>query len=298
MADVEPGNAVAFPASAIPAANVASVPQRSPLRYPGGKTWLVPHVRAWLDAHPGPRTLFEPFCGGGIVSLTAVMEDRCERAVMVELDRDVAAFWHAALRRSGELCRRIEEFDPSRENVRAIEQSTPSDPVDLGFRTLVLNRTRRGGILAGGASLIRAGEGGKGVASRWYARTIVKRLRDIEAHAARIDFFKDDGLKLLESMGRAADVAVFVDPPYTAGGKRAGQRLYAHHEVDHARIFEVLADSDADFLMTYDTAPEIVALVRRHGFCAVTVAMKNTHHERRPELLITRREVFGAESGR
>jgi DNA adenine methylase len=25
--------------------NVASVPQRSPFRYPGGKTWLVPIVR-------------------------------------------------------------------------------------------------------------------------------------------------------------------------------------------------------------------------------------------------------------
>ena len=35
--------------SPIPAANVSSVPQRSPLRYPGGKTWLVPHIRAWLS---------------------------------------------------------------------------------------------------------------------------------------------------------------------------------------------------------------------------------------------------------
>ena len=28
--------------------NVASVPQRSPFRYPGGKTWLIPTVRQWL----------------------------------------------------------------------------------------------------------------------------------------------------------------------------------------------------------------------------------------------------------
>ena len=59
-----------FPVSPIPAVNVASVPQRSPLRYPGGKTWLIPHIRAWLaPIQPRPRTLIEPFCGGGIVAL-------------------------------------------------------------------------------------------------------------------------------------------------------------------------------------------------------------------------------------
>ncbi|MBN2594284.1 MAG: hypothetical protein JXA81_12320, partial [Sedimentisphaerales bacterium] len=30
--------------------NVASVPLRSPFRYPGGKTWLVPYVRQWLSS--------------------------------------------------------------------------------------------------------------------------------------------------------------------------------------------------------------------------------------------------------
>src|ERR1700674_1531455 len=30
--------------------NVASVPQRSPFRYPGGKTWLIPYIRSWLVA--------------------------------------------------------------------------------------------------------------------------------------------------------------------------------------------------------------------------------------------------------
>ena len=64
-----------IPVSPIPAVNVATVPQRSPLRYPGGKTWLVPHIRAWLKAMDTPRLLVEPFAGGGITSLTAVMED-------------------------------------------------------------------------------------------------------------------------------------------------------------------------------------------------------------------------------
>lgn len=284
-----------FPVSPIPAANVASVPQRSPLRYPGGKTWLIPHIRAWLSRRPRPQVLFDPFCGGGVVSLTAVMENLADKCVLVELDRDVAAFWHAALRHTDELCDRVLAFEATRANVLDLTDESPNNVLDQGFRALVLNRTRRGGILAAGASLARVGENGKGVASRWYPDTIVGRLRQIGLHSSRIAFCEGDGMKLFESMLLVEQMAVFVDPPYTAGGKRAGRRLYDNHEVDHRRIFEMLSDSSADFLMTYDAAPEIVELVRRHGFIAVRVTMKNTHHARLAELVITRTAVFGGE---
>lgn len=32
--------------------NVASVPHRSPFRYPGGKTWFVPTFRNWISSLP------------------------------------------------------------------------------------------------------------------------------------------------------------------------------------------------------------------------------------------------------
>ena len=284
-----------FAVSPIPAVNVASVPQRSPLRYPGGKTWLVPHIRAWLGGlRAAPEVLVEPFAGGAIVSLTAIMENLAGRSVMAELDRDVAAFWHAALREGATLGELVERFEVTRKNVIALGRESPRNVVEHGFRTLVLNRTRRGGILAPGASLTRAGEAGKGVASRWYPRTITDRLGAIAAVADRITFCETDGLKLLESLLSAGceDVAVFVDPPYTAGGKRAGKRLYAHNEIDHSKLFRVLADSGVNFLMTYDRAPEVEAWVRKYGFVAVQVVMKNTHHARVPELVISRSPVF------
>lgn len=124
-----------IPPSPIPAVNVAAVPQRSPLRYPGGKTWLVPHIRAWLGGMSAPpRLLVEPFAGGGIVSLTAVMESLAERCLMAELDRDVAAFWKAALRRNADLARLVREFVPSREAVQALERANPADALEHGFR--------------------------------------------------------------------------------------------------------------------------------------------------------------------
>ena len=71
--------------------NVASVPQRSPFRYPGGKTWLVPLFRRWMISLPSqPAVLVEPFAGGGIISLTAAFEQLADRVVMVELDQQIA----------------------------------------------------------------------------------------------------------------------------------------------------------------------------------------------------------------
>ena len=285
--------------SPIPAVNVATVPQRSPLRYPGGKTWLIPHIRAWLKGLKAkPRLLIEPFAGGGIVSLTAVMEGLSERCLMAELDHDVAAFWHAALRFGPKMKERVLGFNPTRDAITALAASQPCGIVDHGFRTLVLNRTRRGGILAPGAALSRAGENGRGVASRWYPRTIAQRLDEIGQYAGRISFCETDGLQLLESLMDCSTsrTAIFADPPYTAGGKRAGKRLYAHNEVNHPGLFNILAESKKDFLMTYDYAPEIVALIDKHGFSAVQVTMKNTHHAKVPELVISRRPLFEKEA--
>lgn len=286
-------NALPFPVSDLPAVNVASVPQRSPLRYPGGKTWLVPHIRKWLSG-AGAQVLTEPFAGGGIVSLTAVMEDLVERAIMIEIDHDVAAFWRAALRGDGNLADKVLGFELTRDAVDRICVEQPQSVEEHGFRTLVLNRTRNSGILAPGASLIRTGENGKGISSRWYPETLANRLRMIASYSDRISFHEDDGVKLLEPLlQRLGDqAAVFVDPPYTAGGKRAGARLYSHNHIDHGRLFEVLKRTGANFLMTYDSAPEIVGLIQQHEFHAVTVMMKNSHHNTMKELVITRDPLF------
>ncbi|MXZ25978.1 MAG: DNA adenine methylase [Caldilineaceae bacterium SB0665_bin_21] len=270
------------------ASNVSQVPQRSPLRYPGGKTWLIPHVRAWLN-QVRPKLLVEPFCGGGIVSLTAVMEDLVESCVMLDLDPDVAAFWHAVLREGEALAECIKKFELTRENVEALERSAPASILEHGFRTLVLNRTRRAGILAQGAALIQEGEKGQGLLSRWYPETLSRRIRDLQPYVPRIVFSQGDALALLPLLlyGRGKRAALFVDPPYTAGGGNVGQRLYTCYELDHEQLFRLLARSRSPFMLTYSATPVIRELVARHGFHATPVTMKNAHHEAQTELVIT-----------
>ena len=75
--------------------NVSSVPQRSPFRYAGGKSWLIPVIRKWLKDNK--NILVEPFLGGGSISLSACMEKLTELSIMVELDEEVASVWKTIL---------------------------------------------------------------------------------------------------------------------------------------------------------------------------------------------------------
>jgi DNA adenine methylase len=266
--------------------NVASVPQRSPFRYPGGKTWLVPYVREWLRRRPRPpRCLIEPFAGGAIVALTAVFEGLVPCAVLVEKDEDVAAVWKTILGPQGRwLADRVIEFELSAETVRAVLSAKPRSLRERAFQTLLRNRVQRGGILAPGAGLMKLGENGRGLASRWYPETLRRRILAIVQMRRRFQFIAGDGLDVMREYAKDPDVVFFIDPPYTV----AGRRLYKHNEIDHSELFALTAALAGDFLMTYDNSEEIRSLAERHGLQMHLVPMKSTHHEQKLELLIGR----------
>ena len=272
------------------AVNVASVPQRSPFRYPGGKTWFVPRLRDWLRSQPHkPALLIEPFAGGGIVSLTTVFEDLAEVALMVELDEHVAAVWQTLLDGDADwLASRILAFEMSRDNAISEMSREVVTTREKAFQTIVRNRTVHGGILAAGSGLLKHGESGKGILSRWYPATLARRLRDIDRIRQRLRFEQDDALTVIARYRDDPNVVFFIDPPYTVGGKKAGNRLYTHAELDHEALFALCAQLKGDFIMTYDHAEEVKALARQHGFAAKPIPMKNTHHAPMTELVIGR----------
>ena len=272
------------------AVNVASVPQLSPFRYPGGKTWFVPRLREWLLSQPQrPNRLIEPFAGGGIISLTSVSEDLVESAHLVELDREIAAVWETLVNGEAEwLASRILNFEMTKENaIKALGINRHSTR-EIAFQTIIKNRTFHGGILAAGSGFLKNGEAGKGILSRWYPTTLAKRIRNIDFIRARLSFERRDAFETLDLNKNSSDSVFFIDPPYTAGGKKAGSRLYTHFKLDHERLFSKCSELDGDFIMTYDNAIEVKELARKYGFQAKPIPMKNTHHAAMTELVIGR----------
>jgi len=271
--------------------NVASVPQRSPFRYAGGKTWLVPRIRRWLASRATlPAEFIEPFAGGAIVSLTVAAEELAKHVTMVELDEQVAAVWKTIIENNeGEwLANEIVEFDLTQKTLADTLAGKAQTVRERAFQTILKNRTYRGGILAPGSAPLKHGENGKGIASRWYAETLKRRILDIQAIRERITFIEGDGLEIIKQNAQRNEVVFFIDPPYTAAGKRAGSRLYTHSELNHQELFRVMGTVSGDFLMTYDDADSVRELARANGFDTKLVAMKNTHHARMTELLIGR----------
>lgn len=264
--------------------NVASVPQRSPFRYPGGKTWLIPVVRNWLKQSNRNKTLIEPFAGGGIVSLTAAFEGLADKVIMVELDQEVAAVWEVIINGDHNwLADKIFSFDLTPENANSILQKEDKTIKEQAFSTILKNRIFHGGIITKGSGMIKNGENGKGIRSRWYPKTLRDRISAVGHVKSKMKFITGDAFTELNRVKNDPDAYSFIDPPYTVAGKR----LYTHFEINHDALFALTAQQKGKFMLTYDDTEEIRTLAEKYNLNYRTIPMKTTHHIQKNEIIIS-----------
>jgi len=265
--------------------NVASVPQRSPFRYPGGKTWLIPVVRQWLkQEQKSVSELIEPFAGGGIVSLTAAFERLANHITMVELDEQIAAVWEVIFNGKNKwLADKIYSYNLTVDNVKSELEKPDKELHDIAFCTILKNRIFHGGILAKGSGMIKNGENGKGIASRWYPKTLHDRIVAISYIKDRISFIAGDAFEVLEQNIDNYQAYFFIDPPYT----NAGKRLYTYFDIDHEQLFALTSQLKGKFMLTYDDTSEIRQLADKYKLDYKTIPMKTTHHLQKNEIIIS-----------
>jgi DNA adenine methylase len=113
---------------------------------------------------------------------------------------------------------------------------------------------------------------------------LAKRINHIRKIRNKITFIQGNGLEIIKNN---LNNVFFLDPPYTAGGKKAGSRLYNHHELDHELLFS-LSDHIEYFLMTYDISEEIENLAQKYDFQIKKIPMKNTHNREMKEYIISK----------
>lgn len=261
----------------------------SPLRYPGGKSWLIPQVEKWLESigSNGRYRFIEPFAGGANVGLTMLEQGKIGALTIVEIDKRIDAFWKLTLRDPDWLMKAIRAFVPTRENLIQCLSSTPKGYRKLGFQTLLKNRTARAGVIAGRAGILNRGERNRGPFSRWYPDTLIKRIERIKNLRTRITLIEGDGLRLLRCRRNRKNDIYFIDPPYSRSTNGAGRRLYSHYEIAHEELLRASKHLTGQFLLTYDDDRVIEKLAKTHKLSIKKIRMRNSHHATKKELLIS-----------
>src|SRR3989338_5823441 len=116
----------------------------SPLRYPGGKTFLFSFFDNVIKENRLSNiTYIEPFAGGAGAALALLFLEKVERIVINDLDKAIYSFWKSAIYDSEKFVKKIfltpitiKEW----KRQKLIYNNPKSSRFDLGFATFYLNR--------------------------------------------------------------------------------------------------------------------------------------------------------------
>lgn len=235
----------------------------SPLRYPGGKTCLVPLFEKVIEENSlSDITYVEPYAGGAGAALALLYSGKVGRIVINDLDAAIYAFWHAAVKSSEAF---IEKMKHTPVNVREwrrqkkIYQDKKANIFDRGFATFFLNRTNVSGIMEGGPIGGLEQKGKWKINARFNKKTLTKRLQQLGSYADKITVTNRDGVDLIKDYLQAQNTFIYLDPPYFEKGSSLYMNSYKG--ADHSSLADVLNhNSNSFWLLTYDNKRQIKSL--------------------------------------
>lgn len=235
----------------------------SPLRYPGGKTCLVPLFEKVIEDNSlNDITYIEPYAGGAGAALALLYSGKVARIVINDLDTAIHAFWSAATKSSDAF---IAKMHSTPVNVkewrrqRQIYQDKTAKLFDRGFATFYLNRTNVSGIMGGGPIGGLDQSGKWKINARFNKQTLEKRLKQLASYADRIVVTNEDGVELIKKYLSVKNTFIYLDPPYFEKGSSLYMNSY--NGSDHSGLSNVLNQNpDSFWLLTYDNKRQIKSL--------------------------------------
>src|SRR3989344_591866 len=169
----------------------------SPLRYPGGKTSLLPFFEKIIEDHDLQKiTYIEPFAGGAGAALALLFSGKVGRIVINDLDRAIYAFWKSSVLSSAKFIKKIKKTPVTIsewKKQKAIYNDPKASVFDLGFATFFLNRTNTSGILDGGLIGGLKQKSKYKIDARFNKDALIERIQQIALYKDKISIFNKDG---------------------------------------------------------------------------------------------------------
>ena len=233
----------------------------SPLRYPGGKSKLVPYVREVIRLNGLEGGAYvEPFAGGAGIAWDLLLNGLVDEVHINDLNDSIYSFWFSVLNLSDDLCQMIDEVSVTVEKwheQREIYKSNSASILEKGFSLFFLNRTNRSGIINAGVIGGLKQKGNYKVDCRFNKTDLISRIKNISKYKDSIHLTNLDAAQFLDEELPMVDrkCLVNIDPPYYVNGKKLYQNYFNHE--DHYRLFCSVKNIKQQWIVTYDDTPEI-----------------------------------------
>jgi len=226
---------------------------RPPLKWAGGKRWLVPHVRKLWLGHDH-RRLVEPFCGGLAVALGLAPG----RALLNDLNPHVVNFYRHVRRGlvvSLPMENARDAYYAYRQLFNALLAAGRGHTAEAASLFYYLNRTGYNGLCRFNS------RGEFNVPFGSFAR--IAYVRDFSAYRtvfSRWEFSSVD----FEALRLKAGDFVYADPPYDVPFTQYARARFTWD--DQVRAAEWLARHEGPVVLSNQATPRVLALYRRLGY--------------------------------
>lgn len=233
--------------------NIAQTPLRPPLKWAGGKRWLVPYLRLYWEQHRS-RRLVEPFCGGLAVSLGL----QPDYALLNDINPHLVNFYlwlRQGLRMSIPTRNDARTYNRHRKRFNELVAHGRHETQEAAEIFYYLNRTGFNGLCRFNQS------GGFNVPFGKYDTITYQRdfaeYRDV---LAGWDFENKD----FEELAVEQDDFIYADPPYDVEFTQYAKDGFSWD--DQVRLAEWLSRHPGPVALSNQATPRIVKLYRRLGF--------------------------------
>ncbi len=263
----------------------------SPLRYPGGKGKLANFFKYVINRNALHGCEYaEVYAGGAGVALALLLEEYVSLIHINDFDPLIYNFWFAVVNQADQLCRLICDVNVTIDEwhrQKAIQANLQQhSALEIAFSTFFLNRTNRSGILTAG---VIGGKNQTGVwklDARYQKEELVRRINNVAKYGSRIRLYNLDGQQFIETTVKnlPAKSLVFLDPPYFVKGQDLYRNYYA--PADHVTIAAAIGRISQPWVVTYDSAPEILRIYEKHSSLEFEIRYSAQKKHQGRELLI------------
>lgn len=236
---------------------------RTPLRYPGGKSLMTPFFIDLFKTNDMIDISYaEPYAGGAGAAINLLLGGNVSRILINDASVSIYSFWKYVKEENQQFIDTILDCDVTLgewKRMHAIVKDCQTPSFELAFATFFLSRTNRSGILnagpIGGSSQQQQDKATYKIDCRFNKQDLAKRVEDIGRKKSHIVVTNKDAIKFLKDL-KGKNLFVYLDPPYYENGQSLYLNYYKSN--DHQILADYLKFTKKfKWLLSYDNVSEI-----------------------------------------